>query len=86
MPGLVLRVATSGSKAWLFRFKWEGVGTRIALGKFPAVSLAEARQLAVKNREWLDKGIDPRRAVDRRGGGKREIRRLAPANAQLGCA
>jgi hypothetical protein len=47
---LVLRVASSGSKAWLFRFKWEGTGTRIALGKFPAVGLAEARQLAVKNR------------------------------------
>jgi Arm domain-containing DNA-binding protein len=80
VPGLVLRVATSGSKAWLFRFKWEGTGTRIALGKFPAVSLAEARLLAVKNREWLDKGIDPRRAVDRLGGGKREIRRPAPTN------
>jgi integrase len=81
MPGLVLRVATSGAKAWLFRFKWEGVGTRIALGKFPAVGLSEARQLALKNREWLDKGIDPRRAVDRLGGGKREIRRPTPANA-----
>jgi Arm DNA-binding domain/Phage integrase central domain len=80
VPGLVLRVATSGSKVWLFRFKWEGVGTRVALGKFPAVGLAEARQLAVKNREWLDKGIDPRRAVDRLGGGKREIRRPAPTN------
>src|SRR5262245_9088858 len=81
VPGLVLRVASSGSKAWLFRFKWEGVGTRIALGKFPALGLAEARQLAMKNREWLDKGIDPRRAVDRLGGGKREIRRPAPTNA-----
>jgi integrase len=81
VPGLVLRVATSGSKAWLFRFKWEGIGTRICLGKFPAVGLAEARQLAVKNREWLDKGIDPRRAVDRLGGGKREIRRPAPTSA-----
>jgi hypothetical protein len=24
VPGLVLRVAISGSKAWLFRFKWDG--------------------------------------------------------------
>jgi integrase len=37
--------------------------------------LSKARQLALKNREWLDKGIDPRRAVDRLGGGKREVRR-----------
>lgn len=65
IPGLVLRVGISGSKAWLFRFRWEGTPTRITLGKFPSVGLAEARQLALKNREWLDKGIDPRRAVDR---------------------
>jgi integrase len=65
VPGLVLRVAVSGSKAWLFRFKWEGTPTRITLGRFPSVGLAEARQFAIKNREWLDKGIDPRRAVDR---------------------
>jgi hypothetical protein len=67
VPGLVLRVAVSGSKAWLFRFKWDGTPTRITLGKFPAVGLAEARQLAMKNRERLDKGIDPRRAADRLG-------------------
>lgn len=66
LPGLVLRVAISGSKTWLFRFNWDGTPTRITLGKFPSVGLAEARQLAMKNREWLDRGIDPRRAVDRR--------------------
>lgn len=31
--------------------------------------------------QWLDKGIDPRRAVDRLGGGKREVRRPALINA-----
>lgn len=79
VPGLVLRVAVSGSKAWLFRFKWEGSATRIALGKFPAVGLSEARQLALKNREWLDKGIDPRRAIDRFGGERRAARPPSPA-------
>jgi hypothetical protein len=34
LPGLVLRIAISGSKAWLFRFKWDGTPTRITLGKF----------------------------------------------------
>ena len=67
VQGLVLRVAISGSKAWLFRFRWDGIPTRICLGKFPSLGLAEARQLALKNREWLDKGIDPRRAADRLG-------------------
>lgn len=63
--GLVLRVLTTGTKSWLFRFTWNGKATRISLGTFPTLGLAEARQLALKNREWLGKGIDPRRAVDR---------------------
>lgn len=79
VPGLVLRVAISGSKAWLFRFKWDGTPTRITLGKFPSVGLAEARQLAMKNREWLDKGIDPRRAVDRLGKRNSDDRTATPA-------
>ena len=65
--GLVLRVLTTGTKSWLFRFKWNGTTTRISLGTFPTLGLAEARELALKNREWLNKGIDPRRAVDRNG-------------------
>jgi integrase len=65
VPGLLLRVGTTGCKSWLLRFKWEGTSTRISLGTFPSLGLAEARQLALKNREWLDRGIDPRRAVDR---------------------
>ena len=80
IPGQVLRVAISGSKAWLFRFKWDGTPTRITLGKFPALGLAEARQLAIENREWLDKGIDPRRAVDRLG------KRNSDDRTHRGCA
>jgi Arm DNA-binding domain len=81
VPGLVLRVAISGSKAWLFRFKWDGTPTRITLGKFPSVGLAEARQLALKNREWLDRGIDPRRAVDRVGKRNSDERTTSPAKS-----
>jgi integrase len=65
VAGLVLRVLTTGTKSWLFRFNWNGKATRISLGTFPTLGLAEARELALKNREWLNKGIDPRRAVDR---------------------
>jgi hypothetical protein len=65
VPGLVLRLGTTGCKSWLLRFKWDGAATRISLGTFPALGLAEARQRALKNREWIDRGIDPRRAVDR---------------------
>lgn len=67
VPGLVLRIGSTGCKSWLLRFQWEGKPTRISLGTFPSLGLAEARQLATRNREWLDKGVDPRRATDRAG-------------------
>jgi integrase len=62
VPGLVLRIGVSGSKYWLFRFKLKGRSTRIALGAFPSVSLAQARTAAIENRDLLARGIDPRTA------------------------
>jgi hypothetical protein len=61
--GLVLRIGPSGNKYWLFRFKWKRSKPRIALGAFPDVSFAEARELASANRRFLERGIDPRRAA-----------------------
>ena len=60
--GLKLRVMTSGSKYWFFRFYWRNKRQRLALGQWPAVGLAEARARAQKAREMLDEGIDPRKA------------------------
>jgi integrase len=71
VPGLVLRIGVSGSKYWLFRFKLNRRSSRIALGAFPSVSLAQARAAALENRDLLDRGIDPRKA-------KRSHRRQLP--------
>jgi integrase len=62
VPGLVLRIGISGAKYWLFRFKLKGRSSRIALGAFPSVSLAQARAAALENRDLLERGIDPRKA------------------------
>lgn len=45
-PGLAVRVAPSGTKTWdaLFRIKGTATVKRKALGSFPAVTLAEARE------------------------------------------
>src|SRR4030095_14614710 len=63
----------------------DGTPTRITLGNsFPRCS--RSAQLAMKNREWLDKGIDPRRAVDRLG--KRnsdDVHRRARDQPQQAC-
>ena len=42
--GLYLEVSPGGSKRWFQRLKFGGVDTRIALGSYPAVSLADARR------------------------------------------
>lgn len=62
VPGLVLRIGPGTSKRWLFRFKLKRKTSRISLGSFPVVSLAQARSAALANRELLEKGIDPRQA------------------------
>ena len=74
VPGLVLRIGVSGSKYWLFRFKLKGRTSRISLGAFPSVSLAQARAAALENRDLLERGIDPRKA-------KRSHRRQLSAEA-----
>ena len=61
---LILRLrqrAKKVVKAWLFRYSSPKSGKRrkLALGNYPAVSLAEARELARENEKLLATGIDP---------------------------
>jgi len=60
--GLVLRIEPSGSKIWLFRYKFAGRPHRLALGAYPGMSLALARAEAQAHRDLLDRGVDPRTA------------------------
>jgi integrase len=71
--GLVLRIEPSGSKLWLFRYKFGGKSHRLALGSFPGMTLALARVEAQAHRELLDRGVDPRTG--------RRARRPAPLSA-----
>ena len=61
--GLILRVGVSGTKSWLFRFRAGGARTRIALGTFPDLGLADARAKAGEHQRLLRRGIDPRDAA-----------------------
>jgi integrase len=54
VPGLALRVTSKGTKAWTFLF-----GTprrRVTLGRYPAISLASARTLALETKEGRTAG------------------------------
>ena len=56
--GLYLHVKDAG-KYWRMSYRFDGKQKLLALGVYPAVSLAKARQRRDKARELLAEGIDP---------------------------
>lgn len=48
------------SKTFIFRYEINGSGKKITIGKYPSISLAQARQKANEFKALLAKGIDPR--------------------------
>lgn len=57
--GLFLLVKSNGSKLWRLRYKHGGKHQEMALGQYPTVSLADARDLAKEARISLIQGINP---------------------------
>ena len=56
---LVIRVRPSGAKEWQYRYHLDGRKRRISLGDYPATSLVQARDTALKLSGVLDGGDDP---------------------------
>ena len=67
--GLYLYINTSGGKLWRFDFSYNGKRKTLSIGKYPTVSLVEARQAAENARRLLASGQDPSEAKQQ---GKRE--------------
>jgi integrase len=57
--GLHLLVQPTGSKFWRYRYRFNGVEKMLALGTFPATSLADARERRDAARKQLEAGVDP---------------------------
>lgn len=57
--GLYVEVFPNGSKLWRFKYRIAGKEKRLALGAWPEVSLAEARQLRDEARKSVREGRDP---------------------------
>ncbi len=57
--GLNLRVELSGTKQWVQRVTVAGKRTMLGLGGYPAISLADARELAAANQRAVKQGRDP---------------------------
>ncbi|WP_299941824.1 integrase arm-type DNA-binding domain-containing protein [uncultured Microbulbifer sp.] len=58
--GLYLEVKPNGTKRWLFRFRLHEKRCDLALGVYPSISLAKAREACREAREYVAQGIDPR--------------------------
>ena len=57
--GLALLVTPSGGKLWRWRYRFEGKMKQMAFGKYPDVSLAQARLYHAQARTLLANGTDP---------------------------
>lgn len=57
--GLYLEVSPAGGKLWRLKYRIHGKEKRLALGIFPDVSLASARERRDKARKLLAEGVDP---------------------------
>lgn len=57
--GLYLEVMPTGGKLWRWKYRYAGKEKRLALGSYPDVSLADARERHAEGRKLLAAGIDP---------------------------
>ena len=71
VAGLMLRIRKTSTRGvvreFRFRYKFKRRTGVISLGKFPGLSLADARARAQRFRNLLQDGIDPRNAINRPG-------------------
>ena len=58
--GLWLNVSNAGNKTWVYRWARGGKAREIGLGSYPAVSLSNARDLAIECRAMVANGLDPK--------------------------
>ncbi|WP_217529700.1 integrase domain-containing protein [Vibrio cholerae] len=73
--GLKLRVLPSGSKQWLFNYYRPTNGKRanLNLGRFPDVSLVQARKASLNAKELIAQDIDPQEERNRQQQAHKEI-------------
>jgi hypothetical protein len=66
VPGFGVRVSDKGVRTFMLKTRYPGSDnpTRRALGEYPVISLAEAREKAIEWRKMIKRGIDPAIAAE----------------------
>lgn len=75
--GMYLEVMPSGAKYWRLKYRMAGKEKRFALGVYPVVSLASARQGREEARKLLVQGVDPSAARQEAKQAKAEVIAMA---------
>jgi integrase len=75
--GLHLSVYPNASKLWQMRYRTEGKERTASLGRYPEVSLAEAREKRDQMRKLIAKGVDPVQSQK----AAKEAKKLAQTNS-----
>lgn len=57
--GLILRLSKAGTKTFGYRYRFNGKSRRFTIGKFPEISLSDARAKVRKLKVKVNDGIDP---------------------------
>lgn len=58
--GLSARISCKGKISFQYRYRWNGKGERVDIGTYPATSLKEAREEALRLRGELEQNRNPR--------------------------
>lgn len=59
--GLCIEITPAGGKLWRWRYKYKGKGQMLALGKYPQISLTDARRLRDEAKATKESGKHPTR-------------------------
>lgn len=73
--GLYVEVMPTGSKLWRLKYRFQGIEKRLSFGKYPAVSLQQARRLRDEAKAVLAAGNDPGVLKSEAKIAKREVNR-----------
>lgn len=63
--GLTFTLSARGTAAWILRYRFSGKGREITLGRYPELSLSDARRLATEARAKVQQGADVAREKQR---------------------
>lgn len=58
--GLQLWVRHTGNKVWISAYRWQGKQQSLTLGKYPVITLQQARQRNLEIKQMINEGINPK--------------------------